>query len=65
MEPRMIIAYGIIALMIVAATVGIAYLRHNSPRRRHERERSRAKRRWREQVEQLDGDDEVMPPSRA
>jgi len=62
-EPRIIIAYGIIALMILAAVVGIAYLRHNSARCRYERDRSRAKRRWRDQVEQRNADDDVMPPS--
>ncbi|WP_137753800.1 hypothetical protein [Sphingopyxis sp. L1A2A] len=64
-EPRIIIAYGIIALMILAAIVGIAYLRHNSARRRYERDRSRAKQRWRDQVEQLNADEDAMPPSRA
>ncbi len=41
METRTIIAYLIIAAMVSAAIVGIAYLRHNSPRRRYHRDRLR------------------------
>jgi large-conductance mechanosensitive channel len=43
---RTIIAYLLIAAVIFAAVAAIAYLRHNSARARHLRERSRPVRQW-------------------
>lgn len=45
-EIRTIIAYLLIAAVIFGAVAGIAYLRHNSARARHLRERSRPVRQW-------------------
>ena len=48
---RLVIAYGLIALMVLAA-VGLAWWRaHNSQRRRDERARSRLAERYRQRSE--------------
>lgn len=38
---RLLIAYGLIALMVLAAVALALWLRHNTPRRRYEREKAR------------------------
>lgn len=40
-EPRTLIAYALIVLLVAALAGGIAYLRHNSLHRRIHRERER------------------------
>lgn len=47
MEIRTIIAYLILASMALAAVAGIAYVRRNTARRRHRRDRSRTAQQWR------------------
>ena len=41
MEPRLILAYALIALMIVGVAAGIAYARHNTRDRMVARQRAR------------------------
>lgn len=38
---RLVIAYGVIALMVLAAVATVLWVRHNSPPRRHLREKAR------------------------
>ena len=38
---RLVIAYGLIALLVLAAVAMVLWLRHNSPHRRHQREKAR------------------------
>ena len=38
---RLVIAYGLIALMVLAAVALVLWLRHNSPHRRYERQKTR------------------------
>lgn len=41
LSTRLLVAYGLIALMVLAAVALVVWVRHNSPRRRHLRERAR------------------------
>lgn len=43
---RLLIAYGLIALMVLAAVAVTLWLRHNSPPRRHRREKARTDARY-------------------
>ena len=47
-EPRTIIAYGLIILLLIAAAVVIINLHYNSRKRKDERERRRNRQRYRE-----------------
>lgn len=41
LSARLLIAYGLIALMVLAAVALALWLRHNSPHRRYRRDKSR------------------------
>lgn len=41
LSARLVIAYGLIALMVLAAVALVLWLRHNSPHRRYERQKTR------------------------
>ena len=44
LSARLLIAYGLIALMVLAAVAMVLLWRHNTPRRRHLREKARTDR---------------------
>lgn len=42
LSTRLLVAYGLIALMVLSAVAAVLWVRHNSPRRRHQREKARS-----------------------
>lgn len=50
-DMRLWVAYGLIALMLVAAAAGIAYFRYNSRDRKYHRQRARDDQLYRERLE--------------
>ena len=41
LSARLVVAYGLIALTVMAAVAAVLWLRHNSPRRRYLRDQER------------------------
>ena len=63
LSTRLLTAYGLIALMAIAAVWVVLWLRHNSPRRRHLRERTREAEHYRQRREAAAVTDDVRTPS--